>query len=74
MSQLKDLTVAIGEEIRDSSSLAQQINDQFENTGTRLKGTMRRMLRMAERTGVGWKVWVLFFLAVWAIFAYVWLF
>ncbi len=30
--------------------------------------------REAEKTGVGWKVWVLFFLAVWAIFAYVWLF
>lgn len=74
VSQLKTLTIAIGDEIRDSSSLASTINDQFENTGVRLKGTMRRMLRMAERTGVGWKVWVLFFLAVWALFAYVWLF
>lgn len=74
VSQLKTLTVAIGDEIRDSSALASQINDTFENTGVRLKGTMRRMLRMAERTGVGWKAWVLFFIAVWAIFAYVWLF
>ncbi|KAJ9500038.1 protein transport protein bet1 [Exophiala xenobiotica] len=74
VSQLKTLTVAIGDEIRDSSGLASQINDTFENTGVRLRGTMRRMLRMAERTGVGWKVWVLFFIAVWAIFAYVWLF
>lgn len=74
VSQLKTLTVAIGDEIRDSSTLAAQINDSFENTGVRLRGTMRRMLRMAERTGVGWKVWVLFFFAVWAIFAYVWLF
>jgi blocked-early-in-transport protein 1 len=74
VSQLKSLTIAIGDEIRDSSTLASQINDGFENTTVRLRGTMRRMLRMAERTGVGWKVWVLFFLAVWAIFAYVWLF
>ncbi|KIW53768.1 hypothetical protein PV05_06181 [Exophiala xenobiotica] len=74
VSQLKTLTVAIGDEIRDSSGLASQINDTFENTGVRLRGTMRRMLRMAERTGVGWKAWVLFFIAVWAIFAYVWLF
>jgi len=74
VSQLKTLTVAIGDEIRDSSTLASQINDSFENTGVRLRGTMRRMLRMAERTGVGWKAWVLFFVAVWAIFAYVWLF
>ena len=74
VSQLKTLTVAIGDEIRDSSALATQINDNFENASVRLKGTMRRMLRMAERTGVGWKAWVLFFIAVWAIFAYVWLF
>ena len=74
VSQLKTLTVAIGDEIRDSSALASQINDSFENAGTRLRGTMRRMLRMAEKTGVGWRVWLLFFLAVWALFAYVWLF
>ncbi|EXJ93827.1 hypothetical protein A1O1_02220 [Capronia coronata CBS 617.96] len=74
VSQLKSLTIAIGDEIRDSSALASQINDTFENAGVRLRGTMRRMLRMAERTGVGWKAWVLFFIAVWAIFAYVWLF
>jgi blocked early in transport 1 len=74
VSQLKSLTVAIGEEIRDSSDLASKINDQFEGTGTRLKGTMRRMLRMAEKTGVGWRVWLGFFVAVWMLFAWVWLF
>lgn len=74
VSQLKQLTIAIGDEIRESSSLAQTINDSFENTSVRLKGTMRRMLRMAERTGVGWKVWLGFFVAVWLIFFYVWLF
>ena len=74
VSQLKQLSIAIGDEIRDSSSLAASINDSFENTSVRLKGTMRRMLRMADRTGVGWKVWVGFFAAVWMIFVYVWLF
>lgn len=74
VSQLKQLSIAIGDEIRESSSLAQSINDSFENTSVRLKGTMRRMLRMAERTGVGWKVWLGFFALVWLIFVYVWLF
>lgn len=74
VSQLKQLSIAIGDEIRDSSSLAQSINDSFENTSVRLKGTMKRMLRMADRTGVGWKVWLGFFAAVWLIFVYVWLF
>lgn len=35
---------------------------------------MKRMLRMAERTGVGWRVWVGFFAAVMLLFWYVWLF
>lgn len=74
VSQLKQLSIAIGEEIRESSSLADAINTQFEGASVKLKGTMRRMLRMAERTGVGWKVWLLFFAAVWALFVYVWLF
>lgn len=52
------LTNAIGGEIRDSTALAEKMNDQFEGTRNRLRGTMNRMLRMAEKTGVGWKVWV----------------
>lgn len=74
VGQLKQLTIAIGDEIRDSSTLADQLNNTFENTGVRLKGTMRRMLRMAEKTGVGWKVWLGFFAAVWLLFVYIWLF
>ena len=74
VGQLKQLTVAIGEEIRDSSDLAGKINDSFEGTSVRLKGTMRRMMRMADRTGVGWRVWLGFFVVVWLLFAWVWLF
>ena len=74
VKMLKDITVAIGDEIRSSSSLADTMNDSFDNTRVRLRGTMNRMLRMAEKTGVGWKVWVLFFVAVWGVFVYVWLF
>ena len=74
VKMLKDITVAIGDEIRSSSSLADTMNDSFDNTRVRLRGTMNRMLRMAEKTGVGWKIWVLFFAAVWLIFVYVWLF
>lgn len=74
VSQLKQLTIAIGDEIRDSSALADKMNDSFDNTRVRLKGTMRRMRRMAERTGIGWKVWLGFFVAVWCLFVWVWLF
>ncbi|KAK1830771.1 hypothetical protein QBC39DRAFT_103338 [Podospora conica] len=71
---LKDMTMAIGDEIRDSSALADKMNDGFDRTRLRLRGTMNRMLVMAERTGVGWKVWLGFFAAVVLVFMYVWLF
>ncbi|KAJ3470298.1 hypothetical protein MRS44_000397 [Fusarium solani] len=71
---LKDMTVAIGDEIRESSALAEKMNDTFDSTRVRLRGTMNRMLLMAERTGVGWKVWIAFFAAVILLFTYVWLF
>nr|OQO21752.1 hypothetical protein B0A51_09693 [Rachicladosporium sp. CCFEE 5018] len=68
---LKNITVAIGDEIRDSSALAEKMNDGFEGTSRRLKGTMTRMLRMAESTGVGWRVWVGFFAFLIVLFWYV---
>ncbi|UZP33966.1 hypothetical protein NXS19_001782 [Fusarium pseudograminearum] len=71
---LKDMTVAIGDEIRESSALAEKMNDTFDSTRLRLRGTMNRMLVMAQRTGVGWKVWLIFFAAVIMLFMYVWLF
>lgn len=70
----EQMTVAIGDEIRDSTALAEKMNDTFDSTRRRLRGTMNRMLVMAERTGVGWKVWLAFFAAVIFIFCYVWLF
>lgn len=68
------MTEAIGEEIRDSSALADKMNDGFERTQLRLRGTMNRMLLMAERTGVGWRAWLAFFAAVIVLFMWVWLF
>ncbi|KAK7437420.1 SNARE domain-containing protein [Colletotrichum acutatum] len=58
------MTVAIGDEIRDSSALAEKMNDSFDSTRLRIRGTMNRMLVMAEKTGVGWKVWLGFFAAI----------
>jgi blocked-early-in-transport protein 1 len=68
------MTIAIGDEIRDSSSLVEKMNEGFDGTRVRLRGTMNRMLVMAERTGVGWRVWLAFFAAVAMLFFYVWVF
>ncbi|CEN61472.1 Putative SNARE protein [Aspergillus calidoustus] len=72
VKMLKDITLAIGDEIRDTTHIS-ELNDSFENTRTRIRGNMSRMLRMAERTGVGWKVWIGFFAAVFLLFFYVWI-
>ena len=68
------MTTAIGDEIRESSALAEKMNEGFDNTRVRLRGTMNRMLVMAERSGIPWKVWLGFFVAVIFTFLYVWLF
>lgn len=67
------MTHLIGDEIRDSTSLAEKMNDQFESSRNRIRGTMNRMLRMAQSTGVGWKAWVAFFAALVLLFWWVWL-
>ncbi|KLJ09681.1 blocked early in transport 1 [Blastomyces silverae] len=74
VKMLKDITIAIGDEIRESSALAEKMNDTFDSTRVRLRGTMNRMLVMAEKTGVGWRIWLGFFCAVFLLFTYVWLF
>lgn len=72
---LNQITLAISSEITSSTTLATDMNDRFDNTRTRLRGTMNRMLRMAERgTGIGWRAWLAFALAVFLLFAWIWLF
>ena len=66
--------MAIGDEIRDSTALAEKMNEGFEGTRTRLRGTMNRMLLMAEKTGIGWRVWLIFFACIFLLFTYIWLF
>ncbi|ESZ92060.1 v-SNARE [Sclerotinia borealis F-4128] len=72
--QLKTMTIAIGDEIRDSSALAEKMNDNFEGARVRIRGTMNRMLIMSQKTGVSWKIWLLFFAAVGGLFFWVWVF
>jgi blocked-early-in-transport protein 1 len=67
------MTIAIGDEIRQSSALADTMNESFDNTRIRLRGTMNRMLLMAQRTGIPWKIWLMFFAAVGLLFFYVWI-
>ncbi|QSZ32897.1 hypothetical protein DSL72_002478 [Monilinia vaccinii-corymbosi] len=74
VKQLKSMTIAIGDEIRESSALAEKMNDNFEGARVRIRGTMNRMLIMSQKTGVSWKIWLLFFAAVFGLFFWVWAF
>lgn len=65
------ITVAIGDEIRDSTAFAEKMNEGFEGTRNRLRGTMNRMLRMADKTGIGWRVWLGFFAFLIVLFWYI---
>ncbi|KAK9450354.1 uncharacterized protein V1518DRAFT_413633 [Limtongia smithiae] len=71
---LKDITMRIGDEVRDSSKFMSNLESGFDNTRVQLKGTYNRMMRMAERSGVGWRAWVGFFAFVFLMFLWVWKF
>lgn len=74
VKMLKDITVAIGDEVTDSSRLLSTMNDGFDQTRTFLSGTMGRMTRMAQRSGIGWCVWLGFIALLFLFFVWVWLF
>jgi len=59
--------------VRSSTTLMEAMNERFEGTREKLQGTMKNMLRMARRTGVGWKAWIAFFAAVVVLFWWVWI-
>jgi blocked early in transport 1 len=65
---LKDVTVKIGEKVRDSSNFMDTMNENFENTRVYLSGTGRRMQRIAKRQGVGWFAVMMFLCLVFLIF------
>ncbi|TFK20151.1 protein transport protein BET1 [Coprinopsis marcescibilis] len=71
---LKNLTVGIGNEVRESTVQLSQMNDAFAETGDILSGTFRRMNNMAERHGCKWLWYIVFFVIVFWFFIVVWWF
>ncbi|ORY22507.1 hypothetical protein BCR39DRAFT_551484 [Naematelia encephala] len=69
---LKDITVGIGNEVRDSNMHLTGMNDAFSSTSSFLGGTFRRMNKMAKRQGGNWCWFMLFLLFVLWIFVVVW--
>ncbi|KAL4243056.1 t-SNARE coiled-coil homology domain-containing protein [Abortiporus biennis] len=71
---LKDITIGIGNEVRDSTIQLSQMNDAFSETSGILAGTFRRMNNMAERQGCRWLWYILFLIVVFWFFIIVWWF
>ncbi|CEH19021.1 V-SNARE [Ceraceosorus bombacis] len=69
---LKDITLGIGQEVRDGTAEMSTLSEAFSNTGSFLKGTFTRMNRMAGRQ-TGWFCnMMLFLMLVGWIFVIVW--
>jgi len=71
---LKDITIGIGNEVRESTIQLSQMNDAFAETGGILSGTFRRMNNMATRQGCRWLWYIVFFVIVFWFFMVVWWF
>ncbi|OSX67768.1 hypothetical protein POSPLADRAFT_1176700 [Postia placenta MAD-698-R-SB12] len=74
VKMLKDITIGIGNEVRDSTVQLSQMNDAFAETSGILSGTFRRMNNMAARQGCRWLWYILFLIIVFWFFIIVWWF
>ncbi|KAJ9097685.1 hypothetical protein QFC21_004722 [Naganishia friedmannii] len=70
---LKDVTIGIGDEVRQSNMELGNMNEAFSSTSTFLSGTFQRMNRMAKRQGGQWCYLMLFLLLVLWIFVILWI-
>ncbi|PFH46992.1 hypothetical protein AMATHDRAFT_77419 [Amanita thiersii Skay4041] len=71
---LKDITIGIGNEVRESTKQLSQMNDAFSETSGVLAGTFRRMNNMAARQGCRWLWYIVFLTIVFWFFIVVWWF
>ncbi|KAJ7102140.1 protein transport protein BET1 [Mycena belliarum] len=71
---LKDITIGIGNEVRESTKQLSEMNDAFAETSGILGGTFRRMNNMAARQGCRWLWYIVFLVIVFWFFIVVWWF
>lgn len=74
LTQLKDLSMKMGDEINKSKLNLGSLGSNMEAAGHRIRGNMKRMVIMAERSGISWKKWLAFFAIVFLFFLMAWLF
>lgn len=72
VSMLKEITLNIGTEVRDSTKDMGALGEAFENTSAFLGGTFKKMNHMAKRQGGWFCNMMLFLLFVIWIFVFLW--
>ncbi|KAJ3178968.1 protein transport protein bet1 [Geranomyces variabilis] len=72
LSQLKQISIAIGDELNLQKGVMRDLGEGLENTGDLLSNTMRRFAMMAKKQNGRWMWYLIFF--VLAVFLYVYLF
>lgn len=70
---LKSLSLKMGDEIRGSNQTLDTLGDTFQNTATKLKGTFKNMMLMANKSRISIKNWLLIFFVVGLLFFWVWI-
>ncbi|ORX88630.1 hypothetical protein K493DRAFT_236032, partial [Basidiobolus meristosporus CBS 931.73] len=58
---LREITLNIGEEVRDQNNYLKDMGGDFERTGTYLKGTMRRFYAMAQTQSGRYMIYLILF-------------
>ncbi|TID30236.1 hypothetical protein CANINC_001116 [Pichia inconspicua] len=74
LSALKDLSLAMGEEINKSKKTIVEFSEDMGLTSEKIKWNMNRMRLFVEKSGVSWKIWLGFITIIFWIFFWVWLF
>ncbi|KAF8591981.1 hypothetical protein K439DRAFT_1325607, partial [Ramaria rubella] len=74
VQMLKNVTIGISQEVKESTVQLSQMNDAFAETGGILSGTFRRMNNMAARQGCRFLWYIVFLVIVFWFFIVVWWF
>lgn len=70
---LKNMSLKIGEEIRESNKTLQDLSNTFDQTKSSLKKTVDKVILMAQRSRISFKIWLTIFLTVFLLYFYIWI-
>lgn len=71
---LRDLSLAMGTEINKSKKNLTELGEDMGLSRDKIQNNMNRMRRFVEKSGISWKVWLVFATIIIWCFLWVWLF